>query len=79
MGCVPNGPATYFQVLGRFQFETSLRSACVRWLCQTPCSYAGYLGVSTLHTLKINRFLASSSTDPEHRNLSYDKIDDLFT
>jgi hypothetical protein len=25
------------------------------------CSYVGYLGVSTLHMLKISRFLASSS------------------
>jgi hypothetical protein len=28
------------------------------------CSYAGYLGVSTIHTFKINRFLASSLTNP---------------
>jgi hypothetical protein len=42
------------------------------------CNYAGYLGVSTLHTSKINRFLASSSTNPGHRNFSYDIIDDFF-
>jgi hypothetical protein len=41
-------------------------------------SYARYLGVSTLHTIKINEFLASSSTDPGHRNFSFDVIDDFF-
>jgi hypothetical protein len=34
-----------------------LRSACLGWLCQTLCSHAGYLDVSTLHTFKINIFL----------------------
>jgi hypothetical protein len=42
------------------------------------CSYARHLGVSTLHTFKINRFLASSSTDHEHRNYNYDIINDFF-
>jgi hypothetical protein len=42
------------------------------------CSYARYLGVSTLHTFKINKFLVSSSTDPAHRNFSYNIIDDFF-
>jgi hypothetical protein len=42
------------------------------------CSYAGYLDVSTLHMFKINGFLASSSTDPGHRNFSYDINDDFF-
>jgi hypothetical protein len=41
-------------------------------------NYAGYLGVSTLHTFKINKFMGSSSTDPAHRNYSYDVIDDFF-
>jgi hypothetical protein len=41
MGCAPNGPAKYFWVLGRYRFETFLRSACLEWLCQTPCSHAG--------------------------------------
>jgi hypothetical protein len=50
--CAPNGPARYLWILGRFQFETFLRLACLEWLCQTPCSHAGYLGVSTLHTIK---------------------------
>jgi hypothetical protein len=72
------GPAKYFQVLGCFRFETFLRSARLGWLCQTPCIYAEYLGVSTLHTFKTNRFLASSSTDPGHCNFSYDIIDDIF-
>jgi hypothetical protein len=64
--------------LGAFRFET-FRSACLGWLCQTPCGYAGYLGVSTLHTLKINRFLTSSSIGYRHRNYSYDIIvDNLF-
>jgi hypothetical protein len=42
------------------------------------CSHAGYLGVSTLHMFKINRFLALSSTNPGHRNFNYDIIDDPF-
>jgi hypothetical protein len=42
------------------------------------CSYAGYLGVSTLHTFKINKFLASPSTNLGHRNFSYDIINDFF-
>jgi hypothetical protein len=41
-------------------------------------SYARYLGVSTLHSFKINRFMASSSTNPAHRNYSNDVIDDFF-
>jgi hypothetical protein len=57
VGCAPNGPAMYLQVLGRYRFEIFLRSACLGWLCQTLCSYAGYLGVSTHHTFKINIFL----------------------
>jgi hypothetical protein len=56
MGCAPNGPTKYLRVHGRFCFETFLRSACLEWLCQTPCSNAGYLGVSTLHTFKIYIF-----------------------
>jgi hypothetical protein len=42
------------------------------------CSHVGYLGVSTLHMFKINRFLASSSTDLAHRKYSYDITDDFF-
>jgi hypothetical protein len=77
---VPDGPAKRFWVLWRYRLETFLRSACLEWLYQTPCSYAGYLGVSILHTFKINRFLASSSTDPGHRNYSYNIIvDNIFT
>jgi hypothetical protein len=45
---------------------------------QTLCSYARYLGVSTLHTFKINKFLVSSSTDPTHRNYNYNVIGDFF-
>jgi hypothetical protein len=78
MGCVPNGPTKYLWVLERFCLETFLRSACLKWLFETPCSHAGYLGVSILHTFKINRFLASSMTDPGHRNFSYNIIDDFF-
>jgi hypothetical protein len=51
-GCALDGPAKYFWVLGRYTLETFLRSACLEWLCQTLCIYAGYLGVSTLHTFK---------------------------
>jgi hypothetical protein len=50
------GPAKYFWVLGCFCLETFLRSTCLGWLCQTLCSYARYLDVSTLHTFKINGF-----------------------
>jgi hypothetical protein len=71
-------PAKYFRVLRHFFFVTFPRSARLGWLCQTPCSYAGYLGVSTLHTVKTNRFLAPSSTNPGHRNFSYDINDDFF-
>jgi hypothetical protein len=49
--------------LGADWFETFSRSACLGWLCQTPCSYAGYLGVSTLHTFKINITLPSFIVD----------------
>jgi hypothetical protein len=61
VGCAPNGPAKYFRVLGRFCFETFLRLACLKWLLQTLCSYARYLGVSTLHTFKINTISPASS------------------
>jgi hypothetical protein len=54
VGCAPDGLAKCFWVLERYVFETFLRSACLGWLCQTPCSYAGYLDVSTLYTFKIN-------------------------
>jgi hypothetical protein len=49
-------PST-FACLGAYVFETFLRSACLECLGQTPCSHAGYLGVSTLHTFKINDFI----------------------
>jgi hypothetical protein len=43
------------------------------------CNHAGYLGVSTLHTFKIDVISqASSSTNPGHRNFSYDIINDFF-
>jgi hypothetical protein len=72
------GPAKYFWVLGRFCLETFLRSVCLEWLCQTPCSYAGYLDVSTLHMFKIKiAFLVSSSTNLGHRNFNYDVINDF--
>jgi hypothetical protein len=64
--------------LGAYVLETFLSSACLKWLRQTLCSYARYLGVSTLHTFKINGFLASSSTKPRHRNLSYDPVNAFF-
>jgi hypothetical protein len=63
MGCVPDGPAKCFRVLGRYRLETFPRSACLEWLCQTLCSYAGYLGVFTLHTFKINITLPSFMVD----------------
>jgi hypothetical protein len=77
-GCAPDGPAKYFWVLGRYTLETFLRSACLEWLRQTLCSYARYLGVSRLHTFKVNGFLALSSTKLKHRNFSYDVIDAFF-
>jgi hypothetical protein len=33
--CVPDGPVKYLWVLWHFRLETSLRSACLEWLCQT--------------------------------------------
>jgi hypothetical protein len=57
MGSAPNGPAKYLRMLGRYRLETFLRSACLEWLCQTLCSYARYLGVSTVHLFKINILL----------------------
>jgi hypothetical protein len=62
VGCTPDGRAKCFWVLGRFCLETFLRSTCLEWLCQTLCSYAGYLGVSTLHTFKINIISPASSS-----------------
>jgi hypothetical protein len=79
VGCALDGPAKCFWVLGCYTLETFLRSACLGWLCQTLCSYARYLGVSTLHTFKINGLLASSSTKLGHRNFTYDVINNLFT
>jgi hypothetical protein len=79
VGCAPNGPAMYFRVLGCLCYETFLRSACLEWLCQTPCSHVGYLGVSTLHTIKIDIVSpASSSIDYQHYNFNYKPIDDFF-
>jgi hypothetical protein len=37
-----------------------------------------YLGVSTLHTLKINGFLASASIKPRHHNFNYNITNDFF-
>jgi hypothetical protein len=69
----PTSPAKYFRVLGRLCFETFLRSACLEWLYQTPCSHEGYLGVPTLRTIKIDIVSpASSSTDYQYCNFSYD-------
>jgi hypothetical protein len=42
---------------------------------QTLCSYARYLGVSTVHTVKIHIFESNSY---QHRNYSYDIIVDFF-
>jgi hypothetical protein len=53
----PNGSAKCFWMLGRYRHETFLKSACLGWLCQTLCSYAGYLDVSTLHAFIIIIFL----------------------
>jgi hypothetical protein len=54
VGCTPVGSAKYLWMLGRYRRETLFRSARLEWLCRTPCNHAGYLGVSTLHTFKIN-------------------------
>jgi hypothetical protein len=78
VGCPLDGPTKCFWVLGHYKLETFLRSACLGWLCETPCSNARYLGVSTLHTFKINSFLALSSIDLRHHNFSYDIVDDFF-
>jgi hypothetical protein len=61
MGCPPDGPTKYFRVLGRYRLETFLRSPHLEWFSQTPCSHAGYLGVSTLHMFKINIISPASS------------------
>jgi hypothetical protein len=61
MGCAPDCLAKCFWVLGRYILETFLRLACLEWLCQTPCSHAGYLGVSTLHMIKIDIVKPASS------------------
>jgi hypothetical protein len=71
-------PPSTSRSLGAYAFETSLRSACLECLCQTLCSYARYLGVSTLRTLKINGFLASASIKPTHRNFNYNITNDFF-
>jgi hypothetical protein len=72
-GCAYDGPAKYFWVLRRYTLETFLRSACLEWLRQTLCGYARYLGVSTLHTFKIDVISpASSSTGYVHRNFKHD-------
>jgi hypothetical protein len=43
------------------------------------CNHVGYLGVATLHTLKIDILSqGSASTIPGHRNFSYDIIDNFF-
>jgi hypothetical protein len=66
-------------VLGRYRFETFRRSACLEWLYQTLCSYAKYLDVSTLLTIKIDVISpASSAIDCQHCNYSHDIIDNLF-
>jgi hypothetical protein len=65
VGCTPDGPTKYLQMLGCFYLETFLRSACLEWLCQTPY-------FQDKHFSK-----ASLSTDPRHHNFSYDIIDDL--
>jgi hypothetical protein len=62
VGCAPGGPAKCFRVLEHFYFETFLRSACLGWLCQTLCSYAGYLDVSTLQSFKIDITPTTSSS-----------------
>jgi hypothetical protein len=46
-------PST-FGYFGTLCFEAFMWSACLGWLCQTLCSYARYLGASTLHMFKIN-------------------------
>jgi hypothetical protein len=63
-----------------------LRSACLGWLCQTLCSHARYLDVSTLHTFKIDVISpASSSTrlrtsqfQPRPSSLKTSSCDALF-
>jgi hypothetical protein len=75
VGCAPDGPAKCFRVLGRYRLETFIRSACLGWLCQTPRSHAGYLGVSTLHMVKIHSLDDNSFG---HRNFSRDIINAPF-
>jgi hypothetical protein len=65
VGCAPDGPAKCLWVLGRYTLETFLRSACLEWLYQTPCSYVGYLGVSTLRTFKDQHRFSSFIVDFE--------------
>jgi hypothetical protein len=55
--------------LGAYVLRPSLGRHASKWLCQTPCSHAGYLGVSTLHPTKIDVVSPnSSSTDYQHCN-----------
>jgi hypothetical protein len=61
VGCALDSLAKHFWVLGRLCIETFVKSTCLEWLCQTPCSHTGYLDVSTLHTFKINIALSVSS------------------
>jgi hypothetical protein len=74
VGCAPNGPPKYFWVLGHYILETFLRPACLEWLCQTLCSHARYMAVSTLHMFKINiissvQSLTTSSCDASFKIL----------
>jgi hypothetical protein len=78
VGCVSIVPAKYLRMLGRFCFETFLRSACLEWLYQTLAAMQDIW--MSLHSIcsRSMDFLASSSTDPSHRNYSYDIIGDFF-
>jgi hypothetical protein len=75
VGCAPDGPAKHSRVLGSYRLETFLRLACLGWLCQTLRSNARYLGVSTLHIVKI---YSLDGNNFGHHNCNYDVIDNLL-
>jgi hypothetical protein len=52
--------------------------ACLKWLSQTLCSYAGYLGVSTLHSFNNLHFRSFIVNGLGYDNFNHDIIDDLF-
>jgi hypothetical protein len=79
VGCAPDGLAKFFRVLGAYVLRPSLGRHASGGPARLLAAMLGDLGVSTLHTLKIDILSqGSSSTIPGHRNFSYDVINDFF-